>query len=122
MSFTQVFGGNTIYPSDVSYLALTLEADVPLQWPLEAAVGNNLVARIIDVTSEGLHSIFMPDATQTGVGRQNQAMRQDRQGKLLDIIGEHKAAPAHKRQCLAGAVECHHPAWAGAQFDGRRCA
>ena len=68
-SYTAVFGGNTIYPSDVSYLALSLTADVVLQWPLEANVGPNVVARIIDVTSNAAHSIFMPDATQTAVGQ-----------------------------------------------------
>ena len=26
-SYTQTFGGNTIYPSDVSYLALSITAD-----------------------------------------------------------------------------------------------
>ena len=68
-SYTQVFGGNTIYPSDVSYLALTLTADITLEWPLEASTGNNVVARILDVTSNGAFSISMPNATQTGVGQ-----------------------------------------------------
>jgi len=68
-SYTQVFGGNTIYPSDVSYLALTLTADITLEWPLEASTGNNVVARILDVTSNGAYSISMPDATQAGVGQ-----------------------------------------------------
>ena len=68
-SYTQVFGGNTIYPSDVSYLALTLTADITLEWPLEASTGNNVVARILDVTSNGAFSISMPNATQAGVGQ-----------------------------------------------------
>ena len=68
-SYTQVFGGNTIFPSDVSYLALSLTADVALSWPLEANVGPNVVARIMDVSSNAAHSIFMPDATQTGTGQ-----------------------------------------------------
>ena len=68
-SYTQTFGGNTIYPSDVSYLALNLTADVALQWPLEANVGPNIVARIMDVTADAAHAIIMPDATQTGVGQ-----------------------------------------------------
>ena len=72
MSFTQVFGGNTIYPSDVSYLALALTEDVILQWPLETATGNNIVARIIDVTPTGAYAISMPDATLTGVGQVTQ--------------------------------------------------
>ena len=92
--YTQVFGGNTIYPSDVSYLALSLSTDVVLQWPLEANVGNNLVARIIDVTPTGSHSVFMPDAMQTGVGQVTQfknvggttfTVRNNAGGTLLSI-------------------------------------
>ena len=72
MSYTSVFGGNTIYPSDISYLALALTADTELQWPLETAVGNNLVARIIDVTPTGAYAVIMPSAEQTGVGQVTQ--------------------------------------------------
>jgi len=68
-SFTQVFGGTTIYPSDVSYLALPLNADISLEWPLEATTGNNVVARIIDVTPTGPFTITMPDALSVGVGQ-----------------------------------------------------
>lgn len=68
-TYTQVFGGNTIYPSDVSYLALALDADETLQWPLEANTGDNLAARIIDVTPSGAYSIFLPPADETGVGQ-----------------------------------------------------
>lgn len=68
-SFTQVFGGSVIYPSDVSYLALGLTSDTVLEWPLEATTGNNVVARIIDITPSGVFTIFMPDATKVGVGQ-----------------------------------------------------
>lgn len=68
-TFTQTFGGNTIYPSDVSYLALALSANTTLEWPLEASTGSNIVARIIDVTPTAAYSITMPDATLTGVGQ-----------------------------------------------------
>ena len=67
--FTNVFGGTTIYPSDVSYLSLALTADVTLQWPLEASTGNDLAARIIDITPTGAYDITMPPADQTGVGQ-----------------------------------------------------
>lgn len=69
MSYTDVFGGNTLYPSDVSYLALALTADTELEWPLEAATGSSLVARIIDVTPTGAYAITLPPADQTGVGQ-----------------------------------------------------
>jgi hypothetical protein len=68
-SFTQVFGGTTIYPSDVSYLALALTSNIALEWPLEATTGNNIVARIIDITPTGIYTITMPDATQVSVGQ-----------------------------------------------------
>ena len=68
-TFTQVFGGTTIYPSDVSYLALALTSDTTLEWPLESNTGVNPAARIIDVTPSGTYSIFMPPADETGVGQ-----------------------------------------------------
>jgi hypothetical protein len=68
-SFTQVFGGTTIYPSDVSYLPLALTSDIVLEWPLEATTGNNVVARIIDVTPTGPYTITLPDAMSVGVGQ-----------------------------------------------------
>jgi len=68
-TFTQVFGGTTIYPSDVSYLALTLSADTTLEWPLESNSNENPAARIIDVTPTGVYSIIMPPADQTGTGQ-----------------------------------------------------
>lgn len=70
MSYTSVFGGNTIYPSDVSYLALTLAADVELEWPLESSGELPPAARIIDVTPSASNwSVILPDATLTGAGQ-----------------------------------------------------
>ena len=68
-TFTEVFGGSTIYPSDVSYLALALNADTTLDWPLESNTSLNPAARIIDVTPSGVYSITMPPADETGVGQ-----------------------------------------------------
>jgi len=69
MSFTQTFGGTTIYPSDVSYLALALTANTTLEWPLERGTGSNLVASIIDITPTGAFDIVLPSALLTGVGQ-----------------------------------------------------
>jgi hypothetical protein len=69
MTYTQVFGGNTIYPSDVSYKSYTLTADVTLSWPLESATTGNVVARIIDVSAASTQNINMPPADETGVGQ-----------------------------------------------------
>lgn len=68
-TYTQVFGGSTIYPSDVSYLALSLTADTTLEWPLESGTTLTPVARIIDVTPTGAYSIIMPPANQTATGQ-----------------------------------------------------
>ena len=70
MSYTSVFGGNTIYPSNVSYLSIALSADTPLEWPLESSGTEDPAARIIDVdpTASGF-SIVLPDATLTGAGQ-----------------------------------------------------
>ena len=69
MSYTQIFGGTTIYPSDVSYLALALTGDIELDWPLDASGTLTPVARIIDVTPTGAFSIIMPPADQTAPGQ-----------------------------------------------------
>lgn len=68
-SYQDVFGGTVIYPASVSYLALALTADTTLQWPLEASAGNDLAARIIDITPTGAYAITMPPADQTGTGQ-----------------------------------------------------
>jgi hypothetical protein len=70
MSYTSVFGGTTIYPSDVSYLPLALAADTTLEWPLEASGDVTVAARIIGVTPASAgRSVIMPDATRTGTGQ-----------------------------------------------------
>jgi hypothetical protein len=70
-SYTNVFGGSTIYPSDVSYYALTLDTtDIVLSWPLETNASSDIAARIIDVncTAGGL-KIYTPDAQLASTGQ-----------------------------------------------------
>lgn len=70
MTYTSIFGGNTIYPSDVSYLAVALSADIELEWPLESSGALPPAARILDVTpSASGWDILLPDATLTGAGQ-----------------------------------------------------
>jgi hypothetical protein len=68
-SFTQVFGGTTIYPADVSYLSLALTDDIALSWPVGAGEGDSVVARIIDITPTGPFTVTLPDATEVSVGQ-----------------------------------------------------
>lgn len=73
-SYTEVFGGTNIYPSDVSYLAFSLTAsDVTLAWPLETNAPNPaadyVAARIMDVNCTGSSlKVYLPAADEAGVG------------------------------------------------------
>lgn len=67
-SFTQVFGGSVIYPSDVSYLALALDEDTTLAWPGNTS-DSPVVASIIDVTPSGPYTITLDDALLASVGQ-----------------------------------------------------
>lgn len=70
MSYASVFGGTTLYPSDVSYLAVALTADLELEWPLENSGTLTPAARILDVTPDADNwKITLPDATLTGPGQ-----------------------------------------------------
>lgn len=68
-TYTDVFGGANIYPSEISYSALALSADVALSWPEETSSSSNLATKIIDVTpSAGSLNIDLPDASKAGNG------------------------------------------------------
>ena len=73
-SYTEVFGGTNIYPSDVSYLAFELTtADIVLAWPVETnapnALANYPAARIMDVNCTGSsRKVYMPAANEASVG------------------------------------------------------
>jgi hypothetical protein len=71
MSFTETFGGNTVYPAQPSFLSLNpLTASVALQWPLEQTpAGVNVVADIIEVNATVASlTISLSDARQTSTG------------------------------------------------------
>ena len=68
-SYTDVFGGANIYPSEISYSSLNLTADITLSWPEETSTNVNLATRIIDVTQASAgFSIILPDAKKSGTG------------------------------------------------------
>jgi hypothetical protein len=68
-TYTDVFGGANIYPSEISYSSINLTIDVVLNWPEETSVNTNLATRIIDVTAASAgRSIYLPDAMKSGVG------------------------------------------------------
>jgi hypothetical protein len=69
MSFVSPFTGNVIQPTDVSYRAITLSANIQLEWPINGNATDDYSARIMQVTatSAGLQ-LRMPPANQTSVG------------------------------------------------------
>lgn len=68
-TYTDVFGGANIYPSDISYSATTLTADLTLFWPEETSASANYATRIMDVSAAVAGwSLILPDATGAGTG------------------------------------------------------
>ena len=69
-SFTQTFGGTTLYPSDVSYRYVSLTISQNVDWPLETAPTNDVVASIMDINATTTSLVItMPDATEASTGQ-----------------------------------------------------
>lgn len=68
--FTQVFGGNNIYPVQPSYSELTYAVNVQLSWPIEQAIAGALVVTdIMDLNPLGAGlTVTLPDARQVTTG------------------------------------------------------
>lgn len=68
-TYTDVFGGANIYPSEISYSSYALTADVTLSWPEETSSSTDLATRIIDIASATNGWAFiLPAANKTGTG------------------------------------------------------
>lgn len=68
-TYTSVFGGANIYPSEISYSEITLTDDVVLSWPEETSASENLATKIIDVVPDAAsRKILLPDANKAGTG------------------------------------------------------
>lgn len=69
MSYVSPFTGDVVQPTDVSYRAFALTADVTLAWPINGNATGNYAARIMEVTPDTSgHKLYMPPANQTSVG------------------------------------------------------
>jgi len=68
-SYVNVFTGDVIQPTDVSYRSFSISTNLTLAWPLDGNALGNYAARIMQVTATvGSLSIFMPPANETSVG------------------------------------------------------
>jgi len=69
-SYTTIFGGENVNPTQLSYIAYRPLADLTLVWPLEAPPDANVAADKIDVfMTAGALSVIMPPADQISVGQ-----------------------------------------------------
>ncbi len=70
MGYTTVFGGELLFPSQLSYLAISTGVDIDLQWPTEQQItGGNVVADFLDISTSAINvNVDMPDARNTSEG------------------------------------------------------
>lgn len=69
MSYNSPFSGNIVQPTDVSYRAVTLSANLQLEWPINGTATNDAAARIMEVTATNGAQLWMPPANQASVGQ-----------------------------------------------------
>ncbi len=97
MAFTDVFGGELLFPSQLSYLSITTAVDVTLQWPTEQQItGGNVVADFLDInTTAPALNIDFPDARNTSEGNKstvnnvggNDFTVRDATGGVIQFVG-----------------------------------
>lgn len=69
-SYTEIFGGQTVNPAQLSYIAYTSAVDLSLTWPLEAPPDSDVAPDKIDVTmTTTAKSVILPPANQISVGQ-----------------------------------------------------
>ncbi len=68
--YTNIFGGDNISPSDVSYVSISLTSNMTFDWPLETAPSTDLIASIMDVNAAaGPFAIILPSALEASTGQ-----------------------------------------------------
>lgn len=68
-SYTNIFGGQTIFPAMLNLRQIALSANLVLEWPTETASTSEVVAYIMQVTpAAGSLEIAMPPADETSNG------------------------------------------------------
>lgn len=68
-TYTSPYTGQTVSPSQVGYLALSISTDTELQWPVNGNT-TSVVANIIEVTATTTNlDLIMPPATQVSEGQ-----------------------------------------------------
>lgn len=69
MTWTDIFGGQTVNPQDVSYKSYSFSASTTLAWDNTTANADTVVTDIMDITTTAAGVVVtMPDARQAGAG------------------------------------------------------
>ena len=73
MGYTDVFGGQLLFPSQLSYLQITTAVDITLQWPREQQIeGIDVVADFLDInTTDVALNVTFPDARNASTGNKS---------------------------------------------------
>jgi len=97
MGYTTVFGGELLFPSQTSYLAIATAVDVALQWPIEQQIeGVDVVADFLDInTTAAALNIDFPDARNVSTGNKstvnniggNDFTVRDNTGGVIQFVG-----------------------------------
>lgn len=96
MTYSEVFGGGTINPSQRTYLSLVTAVDVTLNWPTNTVATDDVAADIIDVdaTQPGV-DISLSDARQVSNGFTSLFVNVGSQEfQVLDALGATIVSPA----------------------------
>ena len=103
-SYTNVFGGNTIKPADVSYTSIALTSNLTLSWPGDG--GSIATSAIVEVTPDAAgRSLRMPSALRVAPGESvtfrnigaNSFSLQDNTGGSIVTIGAGAAYTVYVR-------------------------
>lgn len=68
MSFTDVFGNQTLPPAEYGYNSLALTGGLTVFWPYHVSDTNLTIAKITEVTCQSGNILTLPDARQVSVG------------------------------------------------------
>jgi len=69
-TYTNPFTGQTVSPSQVGYINLSISTNTNLYWPVNGTSSPNVAANIIEVTATvGSLNLIMPAAAQVSVGQ-----------------------------------------------------
>ena len=67
-TFNDVFGTNTLPPSEYGYQGYTITTDTTLVWPYNSSDAPYTVAKVMNISCQSGNSLILPDARQVSSG------------------------------------------------------